>query len=146
MIVDRANFVLRLGLLLSSMAEGLSVPSQSCAVVGTGVLGTSLCRQILKDPSLAHVKVTGVTKTNNRHKAILEEILSDVDKDVVDTRFELKVSDEVDSSKTKFDNVVFCAPPSGFDDYPKAVQDTADSVWAGPEAGGVFVFTSSGAV
>ncbi|KAL7562966.1 hypothetical protein ACA910_018605 [Epithemia clementina (nom. ined.)] len=154
MLVDRANFVLRTGILaLSSMAENslsladqpLPLPS-SCAVVGVGVLGTSLCRQILKDPSLSHVKLTGITRTNNRHASILEEILTDVDQDVVGHRFELMLSDNVAASDTKYDNVVFCAPPSGFDDYPKAVQEAA-STWAGPNSGrGVFLFTCSGSV
>jgi len=44
----------------------------------------------------------------------------------------------------KFTNVVFCAPPSGSDDYPGAVKDAIDNIWCGPEKGGRFVFTSSG--
>jgi hypothetical protein len=47
------------------------------------------------------------------------------------------------SQETKFDNVVFCAPPSGSDDYPGAVKHAVDNLWCGPEKGR-FVFTSSG--
>jgi len=45
----------------------------------------------------------------------------------------------------KFANVVFCAPPSGFDDYPGAIKEAADNLWAGPDQGR-FVFTSSGGI
>jgi hypothetical protein len=49
-----------------------------------------------------------------------------------------------DSKGQKFDNVVFCAPPSGFEDYGGAVEDAVANVWSGLENGGTFVFTSSG--
>jgi hypothetical protein len=38
---------------------------------------------------------------------------------------------------------VFCAPPSGFDDYPEAVRDAVTNIWD-KSSDGVFVFTSSG--
>lgn len=44
-----------------------------------------------------------------------------------------------------FKDVVFCAPPSGFDDYPAAVKEAAAQLWSG-SASGSFVFTSSGGV
>ena len=55
--------------------------------------------------------------------------------------------------RCEFKNIVFCAPPSGFDDYPSAIQNVIDTLWVG---GGVkeeegncddscaFIFTSSG--
>ena len=52
----------------------------------------------------------------------------------------------------RYRDVVFCAPPSGFDDYPMAVDEVASSLWSGPSSsssgggGGTFVFTSSGVV
>lgn len=49
-------------------------------------------------------------------------------------------------SGNSFKDVVFCAPPSGFDDYPQAVKDAATQLWSGPSSGGSFVFTSSGGV
>jgi hypothetical protein len=78
--------------------------------------------------------VTGVTKTTTRHASILETVGSD--------RFSVQTADAI--SGTKFKNVVFCAPPSGFEDYPGALEDAIKNVWAGPDAGGSFVFTSSG--
>jgi hypothetical protein len=51
----------------------------------------------------------------------------------------------MDDCKDKsFDTVIFCAPPSGFDDYPGAVEHAASTLWSGLENGGSFVFTSSG--
>lgn len=78
--------------------------------------------------------VTGVTKTSNRHESISEEV---EDND----RFILKTADEIQGQK--FRDVVFCAPPSGFDDYPAAVEDAVTNVWD-KTSDGVFVFTSSG--
>jgi hypothetical protein len=83
--------------------------------------------------------VTGITKTNNRH----EDILAQVGGHHSD-RFELKTGDEIQGQR--YSNVVFCAPPSGFEDYPAAMEDCITNVWAGPSKGGVFVFTSSGGV
>ena len=79
--------------------------------------------------------VTGITKTRSRH----EEILADVGSS---DRFQVKTSDEVVG--TTFQNVVFCAPPSGFDDYAGTLKECITQTWAGPSEGGVFVFTSSG--
>jgi len=45
-----------------------------------------------------------------------------------------------------FKDVVFCAPPSGFENYAQAVKDAAAQLWSGPSDGGTFVFTSSGGV
>jgi hypothetical protein len=72
-------------------------------------------------------------------------------------RFRLLTSDEAyNNIQEKFDMVVFCAPPSGFDDYPQAVHDAIERLWkkrpndatqsAGEQQHGLFVFTSSGAV
>lgn len=61
-----------------------------------------------------------------------------------------------------FDKVVFCAPPSGFEDYAAGVQECIENLWNGYSGGGsgsssstssgdsgtgggtTFVFTSSG--
>lgn len=79
--------------------------------------------------------MTGITKTKNRHEDILAEVGQS-------ERFTMKTGEDVDGEK--FQNVVFCAPPSGFEDYPAAVHDSIISLWAGPSEGGVFIFTSSG--
>jgi hypothetical protein len=80
-------------------------------------------------------KVTGITKTTNNHGSIREAIGNN-------DRFQLVTMDACQGQQ--FDNVVFCAPPSGFDDYGGAVEDAVSNVWSGLENGGTFVFTSSG--
>lgn len=83
--------------------------------------------------------MTGITKTTNNHNSIKEAITADNHNA---DRFNVVTMDEC-QGKT-FDNVVFCAPPSGFDDYPGAVEHAASTLWSGLENGGTFVFTSSG--
>ncbi|CAJ1938234.1 unnamed protein product [Cylindrotheca closterium] len=111
--------------------------SSGCAVVGCGVLGTSVCQQFVKLPEFESQEVVGITKSNTRH----EEILAEVGKN---DRF--RVATIEDCAGEKYKNVVFCAPPSGFNDYSAAVDHCMKTVWAGPNSGGVFIFTSSGGV
>ena len=87
------------------------------------------------DSLVSVFQVTGITKTSNNHESILAAVGDSA-------RFSVKTRD--DCKGEKFANVVFCAPPSGSDDYPAAVEDAASNLWAGPSGGGVFVFTSSG--
>lgn len=117
-----------------------------CAVVGVGVLGTSLCKQLLRDPDLKDWKVTGITKSTKRHEQILKEVLGEDDR--YSDRFGLRTADDNNDNK-KFNHCVFCAPPSGFDDYPAAVKDAVDNLWLGQideNIGGAFAFTSSGGI
>ena len=79
--------------------------------------------------------MTGITKTKKRHDEILADVCSS-------DRFQVKTGDECQGKK--FHSVVFCAPPSGFEDYPGALEDCITNAWAGPSMGGIFVFTSSG--
>jgi nucleoside-diphosphate-sugar epimerase len=121
----------------SSSARPSGTETTTCAVVGVGVLGTSLCRKLIDQ---GNIHVTGITKTRNRHDEIRAALAS--------PDFNLVCGDDIsnDSSSQKaaqYDHVVFCAPPSGFDDYAAAVKDAVDQLWNGK---GVFVFTSSGAV
>jgi len=127
------------------------------AVFGVGVLGTSLCRQLLlRSSSTANAKITGITKSDQRHEAIRNQVLADADdhhdngieQSLDDERFELLTASDGGGDRRRkcYRNVVFCAPPSGFDDYAGAVRDAAAELWQGPDAGGTFVFTSSGAV
>jgi hypothetical protein len=55
-----------------------------------------------------------------------------------DGRFQLTTMEEAMREGWRYRDVVFCAPPSGFDDYPRAVDEVASSLWS--------VFTSSGVV
>jgi len=133
-------------LTLSPLVSTVAMSSRSgarggTAVFGVGVLGTSLCRQLLHGDLDA--VVTGITKSSTRHDEIRRQVVESADDD---RRLELLTGDEAHGSGRKFENVVFCAPPSGFEDYSAAVKEAAECLWAGPDAGGVFVFTSSGAV
>ena len=42
--------------LLWQLSSAMSLPSLECAVVGCGVLGTSLCKQLLTSPEFADWK------------------------------------------------------------------------------------------
>ena len=133
----RSDVLVQFTLLMASAANGFSSskpspPSNQCAVVGVGVLGTSLCRQILETTDWT---VTGITKTTNHHDDIRQAMPTEEAH-----RLTLTTSDAVES---KFPNVVFCAPPSGSEDYPADVKSAVDNIWSGPEDG-VFCFTSSG--
>jgi len=119
-----------------------ATPSSSCAVVGVGVLGTSLCQQLYQSPDFADVSIVGITKTDKRHKEIQEQVLGGESS----SRLTLLTSEEALSAEKKYTNIVFCAPPSGFDDYAEAVKEAVDTLWEGKDGGGVFVFTSSGSV
>lgn len=141
----------------SSVVAGFSTTSSSSpkadiAVIGCGVLGTSLCRQLLSHPDFASRCITAVTKSTSRHDDIRKQVLqNDEDGD----RFVLKTMDDLlgeendedddDASSIVFQDVVFCAPPSGFENYPSAVKEAAEKLWSAKK-GGSFVFTSSGGV
>lgn len=136
-------------LMLTSVATAFSAPTAAkadIAVVGCGVLGTSLCRQLLSHPDFASRSVTAITKSSARHDDIRKQVLqSDADRD----RFTVKTMEDVlaaqETSSLSFQDVVFCAPPSGFDNYPSAVKEAAEKLWAADKIGS-FVFTSSGGV
>jgi nucleoside-diphosphate-sugar epimerase len=118
-----------------------SMPISDCAVIGVGVLGTLVCRDLLADDRV--VEVTGITRTDTNHASIRDQVTGgDARKDAL---LRLVTSDTI-AFKKKFRNVLFCAPPSGFDDYPGATQEAIERYWLGPQGGGQFVFTSSGAV
>ena len=114
----------------------MAITTKSCAVVGVGVLGTSLCRQLLESAELAGTSVTGITKSDKNHESIRQAVgNSDL--------FHLTTIDECSE---KFCNVVFCAPPSGSEDYAADVKSAAENIWIGKGGGGIFAFTSSGSV
>jgi nucleoside-diphosphate-sugar epimerase len=138
----------------ASNLHSTNIPIQGeCAVLGVGVLGTSLCRKLLMHPSMQQRNIVGITRSKNRHALIRDEVSnknSCVDDSSDSDRFHLATMEEIKYNLSlknqKFRDVIFCAPPSGFDDYAHAVADAATSLWAGREGGGVFVFTSSGGV
>lgn len=139
LIPRRQAFTTAMVSFLADPTLALAVPfDRTCTVVGVGVLGTELCRQILE--ASPTTKLIGITATTRNHDKIREQVGGSID----ETRFLLTISEAPTTEKTN--DVVFCAPPSGFDDYPAAVQSAIDKYWLGPESGGTFVFTSSGAV
>lgn len=132
----------------SAMSVATASTPSTCAVVGVGVLGTSLCKQLLEDPELNDMKVVGITKSTKRHDEILAKVVGGDDR--LSDRFELRTAEEYDGKDKKiFNHCVFCAPPSGFEDYPSAVKGAIDGLWMGKteeNKGGAFVFTSSGGI
>ena len=131
--------ILLIGLFGDSTALASSMPAADCAVVGVGVLGTLVCRALVQSASA----VTGITRTETNHASIREQVTAGGNADH-DSLLTLVTADHMNTPK--FRNVLFCAPPSGFDDYPRAIQEAMDRYWLGPTEGGNFVFTSSGAV
>lgn len=81
--------------------------------------------------------VVGITETKNRHIDIIAQV-GDSD------RFQVKTAEECKAEK--FQNIVFCAPPSSFDDYPGAIAKCMAEQWSGLSEGGAFIFTSSGGI
>lgn len=92
--------------------------------------------------------VTGITKSTKRHDDILKNVLGG-DESLSD-RFELRTADEFDGEgNEKFNHCVFCAPPSGFEDYPSAIKGAIEGLWMGQteeNINGAFAFTSSGGI
>jgi hypothetical protein len=108
---------------------------------------------LLSHSHFASRNVVGITRGASRH----DDIRRDVDGGRKDGggRFHLLTMENAASLGRRYRDVVFCAPPSGFDDYPSAVDAAAIELWSGPDVGGdddgqfgggSFVFTSSGVV
>jgi nucleoside-diphosphate-sugar epimerase len=116
--------------------------SGGVAIYGCGVLGTSLCRQLMEDPTFSSQPITGITRTDAKHDSIRSMVLAMGDGAA--GRLNLETEGSVPAG-TRFRDLVFCAPPSGFEDYPAAVEDALGRYWdAG--AGGTFVLTGAGSV
>lgn len=141
--------------------------SNDVAVVGCGVLGTIVCSKLLTHPAYGSRNIIGITKGTLRHEEIRSAIHVQVEEDGEDTslarRFQLLTLNDALSQGQRFRDVVFCAPPSGFDDYALAISMVATMLWSGlgeadddadvdvdkkkkGEGRGSFVFTSSGVV
>jgi hypothetical protein len=91
--------------------------------------------------------VTGITKTSNNHESIKNQ-LQNIENESL-SLFDLCTFDDVTTNDQKFKNIIFCAPPSGFEDYPSAIQNVIDNIWSGRGGegnsdAGIFIFTSSG--
>ena len=128
-----------------------------CAVIGVGVLGTTVCQQLLLQQQQEETsrqffsELVGITKTKQRHEEIQQQIISNNKnhRSFQLQTFEEAVMKQDTDESALFDHVLFCAPPSGFENYPMALQQ-ALQIWKGPCSSSSndssFVFTSSGAV
>ena len=125
-----------------------------------------VCSQLLSHRHFASRIVVGVTRTEARHESIRRSVLHVDDDDDVEKkggRFRLATLDEVLATTTatttacgsrrptrQYEDVVFCAPPSGFDDYASGIAEVATRLWSSAATPrrrrGSFVFTSSGVV
>ena len=122
-----------------------------------------ICSELLSRAHFASRAIVGVTRTKTRHESIRRSVLrhdvdgaDDVEKE--GSRFRLMTLDEVLATtaattcggrpRRHYKDVVFCAPPSGFDDYASGITEVATRLWsaATPQQRGSFVFTSSGVV
>lgn len=89
---------------------------------------------------------------------MLHDVGADDDVEKEGSRFQLATLDEVLATATTaattcgsrprrhYKDVVFCAPPSGFDDYASGITEVATCLWSATPQRGSFVFTSSGVV
>mmetsp|Transcript_669 Transcript_669/g.1529 ORF Transcript_669/g.1529 Transcript_669/m.1529 type:complete len:138 (-) Transcript_669:213-626(-) len=127
MAANNINRILVLLLMtISSSTRAFSAPQPAVTaksdlvVVGCGVLGTSLCKQLLSHPDFASRTVTAITKSTGRHDAIRSQVLGGGDDDNGsvkdgDERFQLMTMDDALSQYAghSFKGVIFCAPPLG---------------------------------
>jgi len=115
----------------STSDASVSAHDRDVLIVGPGVLGSRIARQWLERyPSAV---VVGQTNTDNAHETLRLA--------GVTPRTKNFPSDDPSAGRS-FAHVIFCAPPSGSEDYPGEVRD-ALKYWNGR---GTFVFTSSSAV
>lgn len=110
----------------SVMVTAAATNEQELLIVGPGVLGSLVgVKWMEKFPG---ARVVGQTNTNSRHEELV--------------KLGLEPRLKADASEEQFPNVIFCAPPSGSDDYTAEIAAAA-KLWNGK---GTFVFTSSSAV
>lgn len=114
----------------------MSSETAEVAIIGMGVLGTSLAKQLLETTDY---NLMGITKSKSRHEDLLNEICGVSE---YKGRLQLMTIEEAMSANNEYPNVVFCAPPSGFEDYPQGIASAARL----HNRKGSFVFTSSGGV
>lgn len=103
-----------------------AIPGSDLLIVGPGVLGSLVGSQWLEKNQGA--RVVGQTNTTSRHE--------DLKALGIEPRLKTECGEE------QFTNVIFCAPPSGSDDYTGEIV-AASKLWNGT---GTFMFTSSSAV
>lgn len=110
----------------SPLEKSATMNNMNLLVVGPGVLGSLVGRRWLEQ--YEGCKVVGQTNTTNRHEELLSLGISPITKDM--------------QSGDKYPYVIFCAPPSGSQDYVREVRAAAQR-WDGE---GSLLFTSSSGV
>lgn len=109
-------------------------------IYGCGTLGTYISHQLLTGFDFSRTILTAITKSHYHHDLIQHEI-GDT------SRFQLWTYQEFidnicQNRESRFPNVIFCAPPSEFQNYEEVVQMSMDQFWLGNQYG-KFLFTSS---
>lgn len=114
----------------AAMRSQDSGSQQELLIVGPGVLGSYL--GTLWNDEFGDGLVFGQTKTETNHEKLKILGINPMCK-----------SPSLTNNSRRFANVVYCAPPSGSENYVEDIQTALDSSWDGT---GNFVFTSSAGV
>ncbi|TRY68641.1 hypothetical protein TCAL_08889 [Tigriopus californicus] len=110
----------------------MSSKSKNLVIVGAGHLGCRVAQ--LWRESYPEARIVLKTRSFNEKRATLWSSLGYI-----------PVSSKDPGEAEKSDCVIFCAPPTGNDNYPDDVHQALQDHWTGSAQGG-FVFTSSGGV
>jgi nucleoside-diphosphate-sugar epimerase len=135
--------------LVGSQTVAMKLSLGDVAVVGCGVLGTSVCRQLMQQQQSLHfTSLTGITKTTSHHEDIRRSVLGGFAEEISHDKFSLSTIEDIrQNGRPKFQNVIYCAPPSGSADYAKDIEDCITTMWIQHSTqNSKFIFTSSGAV
>jgi nucleoside-diphosphate-sugar epimerase len=140
-----------MSMVVGSTAIAMESSLGDVAVIGCGVLGTSVCRQLIQQQqqqqqSIHFTSITGITKTTSHHEGIRQNVLGRF-ANGQSHKFTLSTRDDIRQNGKKFHNVIYCAPPSGSMDYAKDIEECITTMWnQNSIQNSKFVFTSSGAV
>lgn len=110
---------------------------QDLLIIGPGVLGSFLGTLWVHDFGTG--TVCGQTKTETNHEKLKRLGIHPMCTSIGTA----PGTAAQEGHRKKFANVVYCAPPSGSDDYVADIQTALDTLWDGT---GNFVFTSSAGV
>jgi nucleoside-diphosphate-sugar epimerase len=140
-----------MSMVVGSTAIAMESSLGDVAVIGCGVLGTSVCRQLIQQQqqqqqSIHFTSITGITKTTSHQEGIRQNVLGRF-ANGQSHKFTLSTRDDIRQNGKKFHNVIYCAPPSGSMDYAKDIEECITTMWnQNSIQNSKFVFTSSGAV
>jgi len=104
------------------------------AIVGPGVLGSLVAEQYKDSNASSTIALVFRSEDAERRTRLESE------------GYIVTTSAEAGKSGLKAKNVVFCAPPTGNNQYAEDVARAVKEIWTGSAGGGAAVFTSSGGV